>query len=102
MNNSFSTTVGVVSTISAIIGIVFFFINPIVTIVCGCITILNSLVQITFGGQNNIATEIITALIGLIVSLFVGSPIFLTICFALCIGDAVISTLGYVMLLFMR
>ena len=97
MNKSpFISILGAISTITSVIGIIFFFINPTVTIVCAAISALNSLLQITFGDQSNITTEIVTIIIAIIVALIIQKPIFPIICFALCLGDTLMSVLGWI------
>lgn len=91
----------IVSTLAAIVGIITYFINPTITIICGIISFINSLIQIFFGDQNNITTEIITIIIGLIAALIFDAPIFACICFALCIGEILLLLIGWLMLLFL-
>lgn len=92
----FFSILGLISTIASIIGIIFFFINPTVTIICAVISALNSILQVAFGDQNNITTEIVTIIIAVIVALIIQKPIFPIICFAICIADAIMSVLGLI------
>ena len=87
---------GFISSISAIIGTVFWFINPTITIICAVISALNSIVQVCFGEQTNLVTEIATIIISAIIALIAKTPIFITICFGICITDAVMSILGWI------
>lgn len=97
MNKSFFITIlGAVSTIASIVGIIFFFIDPTVTIICAIISALNSILQIALGDQNNITTEIVTIIIAVIVALIMQKTIFPIICFALCLVDALMSILGWI------
>ena len=97
MNKSpFISILGAISTIASIVGIIFFFINPTVTIVCAAISALNSILQVTFADQNNITTEIVTIIIAVIVAFIIQKPIFPIICFALCLGDTLMSVLGWI------
>lgn len=95
----FATIFGVLSTIAAIVGVVFFFINPTVTIICAIISALNSLVQVIWGDQNNLNTEIATIVIGVIIALIADFSIFNTICFALCIVEALMTVIGWIFML---
>lgn len=90
------------SNIAAIVGIIAYFINPTITIICGIITFIDSLVQIFLGNQNNITTEIVTIIIGLIVALIIDVPVFACICFALCIGSLLMLLLALLLFLFVK
>ena len=91
--------IGFVSSISAIVGVVFWFINPTVTIVCALITIIDSIIQVIFGDQNNLTSEIATVIISAIISLIAKTPTFETICFGLCLVAAVFAIIGWISML---
>lgn len=97
MNQSpFISVIGAISTIASIVGAIFFFINPTVTIICAIISALNSILQVTFGDQNNITTEIAAIIIAVIVALIIQKPVFLIVCFAICLVEALMSVLGWI------
>lgn len=103
MNKSpFAQLFNIISTLAAIIGIITYFINPAIAIVCGIISFLNSLVQIFLGDQNNLTTEIITIILAVIIALIIDVPIFTFICFALCAGEIILLLLGWILLLFLK
>lgn len=91
--------IGTLSTISSVIGLIYFFINPTVTIICGIISIINSIIQVLFSDQNSLTTETLTIFISIIVALIIHKPIFQTVCFALCIGDVLFLLLGWIHLI---
>jgi hypothetical protein len=62
--------------------------------ICAGISILNSTIQVIWGGQNNLSTEIGTCLIFLIISFFVETSWYATMAFGLCIVEALMGTLG--------
>lgn len=92
----FATIFGVLSTIVSILGIIFFFINPSVTCYCALFSLLNSLIQITVGGQNNLNTEISTIIIALIIALIGRLNILRTISFAICLIDVLMYIFGLI------
>ena len=98
----FSKISGVISTISSIIGIYAFFNNSI-SLLCWCavISIANSFIQVIFGEQNNLNTEILTAIIFLIISFFTKSPWFVIVAFGFCLADTILSVLGWIGMLIM-
>lgn len=91
----------VLSILAAIIGIIFFFINPAITIVCAIISVLNSIIQVVFGGQNNLNTEIATIIIAVIIALIIDTSIINIICFALCAADILMLISGWIFMLIM-
>lgn len=94
-----ATIFGILSVVAAIVGVIFFFINPTVTIVCAVISILNSIIQVVCGDQNNLTTEIATIVIAIIIALIADISIFNTICFALCIVEALMTVIGWIFML---
>ena len=97
--NTLSTISGTVGTISSFVGSIFFFININVTIICALILIVDSFIQVIFGEQNNLTTEVLTVIVAIIVALIIDANILHTIVFAMCIVTAVFSILGWVLML---
>lgn len=85
-----------ITTLSSIVGIVGFFFSPTITIVCAAISLINSIIQVIWGDQTNIGTEIATIFVGIIIALIFHLPIINTIAIALCIVEAIIGILGYI------
>ena len=85
-----------ISGIVSLIGSVFFFINPVVTIFCAVFSLINSYIQVVYGSQRNFTTEITTMIIGLIVALLAKLSIANTIAFSLCLADAVMFVIGWI------
>ena len=84
-----------ISAITSIIGIIFFFCGyPIVTIVCAVISLVSSVVNVVKGEQHGFITEIITIIIGLIIALIANIDIINGIAVAICIGDAGLTVFG--------
>ena len=73
-----------VSSIASMIGIVCFFINPTITIICGILSLVNSILQVAFSDQNNLSTEITTIIIAIILALIIKTPIIPLIALFLC------------------
>lgn len=88
----------IMSAISSIVGVICYFINPVITIICGVVSLINSVVQITFGDQNNLSTEIFSVFIAVIISLIFDLPIFAFIGFILCVVEIIMAFLGWVMM----
>ncbi len=84
------------TTIISIIGIIFFFVNPTVTTVCACFSIINSFIQVIYGDQKNFSTEILTVIIAIIISGIAGISYWNTICLSLCIADVLLTVLGWI------
>lgn len=91
---------GFISSLTSILGTIFYFFNPTVTIVCAILSILNSLIQVVFGDQNNLNTEIATIIIAAIVALFIKTSIFNFTCFAICAVDSLILIIGWIFMIF--
>ena len=90
----------VLSTISSIVGTIFFFINIKVTIICAILAIIDSFIQVIFGDQNNLVTEILTVIVAVIVALIRDANIFHYAAFALCVVSAVFTVIGWIFMLF--
>lgn len=91
---------GFLSTLTSSVGIVFFFINPVVTLFCAVFSLLNSWIQVVFAEQNNLNTEVFTVIIACLVALIFNLNYLNTIAFAICIGDAVLSIVGWIAMFF--
>lgn len=92
----FVSVLSVIDIIAVIIGCIFYFINPTVTIICGVITAINSVTQVVWGDQNNFSTEIATIIISLIIASLADLPIFEFICFILCAVDLLMLVVGWI------
>ena len=88
--------IGAISTLVSFVGVIGFFFNPTITVVCGIISAADSLLQFFFGQQNNLSTEIFTVIVSLIIALIFKLSILTTICFALCLVSAIFSILGWI------
>ena len=85
---------GTISLVASIVGVIFYFINPTVTIICGIISVINSVYQCCKGVQNNINTELAAVALGLLGAIIFKVSIFATICFALCVAESVLMIAG--------
>ena len=97
---AFATIFSHISGITSIIGFVCAFSNPGVTMVMAAISLFASVLNVWFGDQNNFVTEIIAIGIGLLVALLFEIEILLALSAAICLGDMIISILGWISLLF--
>lgn len=86
------------SFVASIVGIVFFFIKPIITLFCSIVTVLLSIFDCIWGEQTNFNTEIATIIIAIVICCFTHTPIFYGIGFALCITEFLFSLIGYISL----
>lgn len=91
----------VISTLASVVGCIFYFINPVITIFCGAITLINSFLQIVFADQNNFTTEIVTIIIAVVVALIIDTAIIPCISFALCIADLLMLVTGWIFMFFL-
>ena len=94
--NPFAKFTSVLSILASIIGAIFFFVNPTITIVCAIICVFNSIVQVICRNQKNLITEILTVIIAIIIAAIADLLIFDTICFALCIVEALMNIFGWI------
>ena len=86
------TAFSVIDTLSTIIGIIFYYIGlPIVTIISACLSILDSILQVKYGDQNSLATEVITVIIGVIVALIAKISIIPCVAVTICFGSAILG-----------
>lgn len=88
-----SSFVGFVASITGIIS--FLLNNPIITVICAVVTLVDSGIQIFIGDQNSFITEILTVLIGAIIGLITKIGIFSGIAVALCFVCAFMTLLGW-------
>ena len=94
----FTTVFGFVSTLSSIAGLICFFINPTVTVVCGITSVINSLIQRIWGEQNSLTTEIITIFIAMLVAVFADLYWLTCTSFALCLVETVFALIGWIVI----
>lgn len=103
-----SNCMKVISPIAALCGIIIFFgCDPapsyrIYVVMCAVITIINSFLQVKYGDQNSLTTEIITAIIGGIVGASTEAGIIYGISIALCIADLVMLVFGWLSIIFTK
>lgn len=92
-------TLGMAVFLFAIGGIVCFFLKLYnITVICACLTILNTLLQLMVGGQRDFAIEIAAVIIGLLAARIVKAPLNTWVYYvslALCFGDALLQILGW-------
>lgn len=93
---AFLNAFGFISGLLSIIGIILFFINPVFTIFCAAFSIIDSILQIFFGEQNNFSTEIFTIIIAVIIACIAKLSYINTISFALCICNALLWIIGWI------
>ncbi len=86
---------GIVSFGFAIFGIYSCPYDTYTVIACGCITLVNSLIQVLWGGQNNLNTEILTIIIGFIIASIFNLPVFPCVFLCLCVADVLLAVLGW-------
>ena len=92
---------GIASVITSAIGTVAFFTHSYtLLIVCAVISIADSLIQIIWGEQNNLNTEIATIVIFSVVSFFSNVKWIILVSFGLCISSLLITIVGWVLILF--
>lgn len=98
----FATILGILSTITSVVGTIAFF-NQATALLCICavISIVNSLVQVIGGSQNNLNTEIATVVIFSIISFFTNNGWLNMVAFGLCVVEVAMTVLGWIMMLFM-
>ena len=91
---------GFLSFAASVVGIVLFFGKGADLIVWFALfSLLSSLVNVVWGDQNNLNTEILTIIIGAVISSFTALTLLSGISIALCVGDVVMQIIGYVALL---
>lgn len=91
---------GLIADIAGCTGIVMYFIGmPIITVICASITIIDSIVQVVWGGQNNFITEVIAIIIGIIVGYVFNIHIVNSISLVLCIFCTVFLVIGLIPLI---
>lgn len=93
---AFLNAFGFISSLISIIGIILFFINPVFTFFCASFSIINSILQVFVGEQNNFSTEILTIIIAIIIAFVAKISYINTISFALCVSDALLSIIGWI------
>lgn len=98
----FSLILQIAATIAALAGTVCYFIPSVqdwVIIVCAAVTLCESLEQVFVSQkQNSLITEIATCLIAWVVASIAHLPILVTIAFALCLVENLLSIPTYYLL----
>ena len=85
-----------ITLICAILGIIFTFINPIVSIICASICIIHSICNVIFGDQNNLSSEIMTVIGAVIIALIFDFNILNTICFFICLAEFILRIVSVI------
>lgn len=93
---SLSRITGVLSTLTSVLGIIFYFVNPVVTIYCAVFTLIDSIMQIRYGGQNNFCTEALEIIIGSAIALIAKLNYWYTVSFVICIGTLLLWFIGII------
>lgn len=90
---------GIVSTIMAVIGIVFYFLdNQTITIIAAVFSLIDSFVQVVYGDQKHWISETITIFIAIIISVIFELSLFGTLAIFICFENALLTILGYIFL----
>lgn len=90
-----------ISFLCACAGTIFYFCNlPLLAVLCGVITLAESITNVLRGTQNNLITEIATLIIGLILALIFRLHIPSTLAVALCISNLLFTVIGWCMALY--
>lgn len=92
----FVNVCGFISILVSIAGVICFFINPTITIVCGVVSVINSLIQRFFGEQNSLITEFFTIFVAIIVAVIAKLAILQTVSFALCLDETILGVIGWI------
>lgn len=92
----FAKFFNILSFLAVIIGVIAFFINPVITIFCGVISIMNSIIQVVMADQNNLNTEIATIIVAVIIALIFDLSIINIVSFALCAIELLMTVLGWI------
>lgn len=91
-----TTVMSIVGTMAAITGTVCFFtpsVSVIVVYICAGVTILDSITQVLWGDQNNLATEILTYFIGAITAVVFKLNFWPTVAVSFCIAAVIFTVL---------
>lgn len=97
MNRWYNTLFSVLGGIAAVVGIVFWFVPSLpntVTYICAGICILDNVVQVFFGNQNNFATEIYAVIIAAIICVIWKRPLLPMAALCLCFESALMTVLA--------
>lgn len=91
------TVSGYVAALVALVGIICFFSGyNTAAIICGVLTLVDSGIQIFWGDQNNIVTEVIAAVVGLLIGLFTDYSVLSCVAVCLCASTCLMSVLGLI------
>ena len=98
------TITNLLAIISSIIGVLSFFVFPayfsVIVLVCACLCMLHSVLNVIFGDQNNLTTEITTIIIGVIISLIFHLNMRNTICVSICVAEILFTLFPFLLILF--
>ena len=98
-----ASILGFFSTFSSAVGIIAFFTNSsTLLLICVSISLINSIVQVIWGQQNNLNTEIATVVIFFIISFFTKSPWYIIISFGLCLIEVIMWLLSLIGIIFLK
>lgn len=87
----FVETLGALEFIVALVGILCFFIgHPTITLFCAAFSLLHSFLNVVFGDQNNLMTEMFTIFVGMIVAVVFKLNMLNVVAVAICIGSVAI------------
>ncbi len=100
INEKIAGISSIISTMTEIVGIIFFFSNPTITIFCAIVSWINSFLQSVYGGQRTFNTEIATIVISAVIAVIIKKPVFSIICFGTCIGSLLCLFFGWILMLF--
>ena len=98
-------TIGIISNIASITGIIGFFIDKPLLIILGAIVyIIETIIELVLKRLNSITTDIIAIMISVIICSFTKYNFVLGICLGLCIESVLITLLGwmYKIILFVK
>ena len=87
------------NVITSIVGIVAFFLGAYwLVYICAALSVIHSLLNIRYGGQNNLGSEITALIIAAIVVLVAHLPGPPVMCVSLCMLDVLLGIISHVML----
>lgn len=90
----------IVSFLTELAGIILFFLGyPIWAIVGGIVSLIDSAIQVIWGGQNGFITEVATIIVGAIIAQFSGIPLLTCIGLCLCIVAVAFTVIGMIPML---
>ncbi len=97
----FCVVCSAISLVVAVIGVIRFARGETEGIViCAAISLANSLIQCICGAQNNLVTEIVTIMVGAVVSAFWDIGFLNCVALLLCVCEIIMTVLGYALMVF--